>query len=238
MANAAANRLRNQIAGKAYAQWYRQACYFQEILLFMDCCRSQMRGAIVIPPHFVKDVTGADPGAVRYFYGFATKWSKPSRERPLPDPTSPVRGVFTAALLAALRGGAADAKGQVTALALGDYLFYRMKDFLSPADRANPAIAQEPDCIMPLGSNAWVIVDNLGPAIVTLTRVSPPSSAEVRLLDDKNRPVAPAAVAAPVWTFLLTPGMYLAQLMSAGGGQVLSQKMLALAGQRTLDEQL
>jgi hypothetical protein len=238
MANASPSRLIAQIPGRAYADWFYRACYFDEVLLFMDCCRNLLRGGILIPPHFTTDITGANVDQIRYFYGFATKWSRLSRERPIPDPGGPVRSVFTAALLAGLRGGAADPTGRVTAATLGNYLFSQMKTFLSPADLANPDIPQEPDYrIYPPDGSQFVIVDGFGPATVTVERTTGPADSLVRLLDPTFQPVTPTA-GAPPGTFQLTPGVYLAQITSADGQQVLKQQVITLTTERNLHVKL
>jgi hypothetical protein len=238
MANATRQRVGYHILGRAYADWFFRAGYFDEILLFMDCCREAYPLAPLNPPHFA-DVNGAGAvDRVRYFYGFGTKWSRLSRERPMP-PDGRVHGVFTTALLAGLNGAAADPTGRVTAASLGNFLFAQMKTFLSPADLTNATIPKEPDYVTyPSDGSQLVIVDGLGPATVTVERVGGPPDGEIRLFDATFQPVVPQTLAPPTWTFLLTPGVYLAQKTSAGGQPILAQQVVTLTTERNLHVQL
>lgn len=148
MANAAPSRAgaTYHILGQYNAGWFYRAGYFDEICLFMDCCR-EVYTATSLNFTWPDEV---DPTAVdrcRFFYGFGTKWSQTSRERAMP-PDDQVRGVFTTALLAGLRGAAVepgDASGRITAESLEAYLIGYMKEFLSPDDRASPDVPKEPD---------------------------------------------------------------------------------------------
>ena len=148
MANAARSR-----AGAIYhtlgtynAGWFYRAGYFDEIFLFMDCCREICSAPSLNKP-WADEVDGTAPDRCRYFYGFGTKWSRLSRERPMP-PDNAVRGVFTTALLKGLNGAAADPadpSGVITAESLEAYLFTYMKEFLAPDDLKNADVPKEPD---------------------------------------------------------------------------------------------
>jgi hypothetical protein len=240
MANATRQRVGYHILGRAYADWFFRAGYFDEILLFMDCCREAYPLAPLNPPHFADK---NDPNAVnrvRYFYGFGTKWSRLSRERPMPQFRGQVRGVFTTALLAGLNGAAADPTGRVTAASLRNYLFAHMQDFLSDADRTNANVPKEPDSVpYPDDGSQLVIVDGLGPATVTVRPAGGPPDVRVRLRDGAFQPVAPEAAppaaGPPVWTFRLMPGRYLAERISADGQQVLAQQVIELTTERSRD---
>ena len=157
MANATRRRAGYHIPGKPWANWFYHAGYFEEILLFMDCCRENYPQAPLNVPPFI-DVTA--PDAVdhgRRFFAFATKWSRLSRERPMVDGT--VRGVFTVALLEGLKGAAAEPDGRVTASSLAGYLQTNMKTFLTDTDRADPVIPKAPDVeLYPAIDNDIVIV--------------------------------------------------------------------------------
>ncbi len=157
MANATRRRAGYHIPGKPWANWFYRAGYFDEILLFMDCCRENYPQAPLNVPSYI-DVTA--PDAVdrgRRFFAFGTKWSRLARERPMDDGT--VRGVFTVALLEGLKGAAAEPDGRVTASSLAGYLQTNMKTFLTETDRADPGIPKAPDVqMLPAIGDDFVIV--------------------------------------------------------------------------------
>jgi hypothetical protein len=157
MANATRRRAGYHIPGKPWANWFYRAGYFDEILLFMDCCRENYPQAPLNVPSYI-DVTA--PDAVdrgRRLFAFGTKWSRLARERPMDDGT--VRGVFTVALLEGLKGAAAEPDGRITASSLSGYLLANMKTFLTDVDRADPGIPKAPDVEMhPIVDDDFVIV--------------------------------------------------------------------------------
>lgn len=142
-ANATQLRAGYHILGKLYADWFLRSNYFDEAVLFMDCCRESYPQ---VPPNLPPwtDITG--PFAVdktRTFYGFGTKWSRLSREHQMAD--GQVHGVFTWALIQGLRGEACDpASGQITATTLGNYLYNNMKAFLTASDLEDPEVPRSP----------------------------------------------------------------------------------------------
>jgi hypothetical protein len=157
MANATRRRAGYHIPGKPWANWFYRAGYFDELLLFMDCCRESYPQAALNVPGYI-DITAQDAvDRGRRFFAFATKWSRLSRERPMADGV--VRGVFTSALLKGLSGEAADGRGRVTAGSLAGYLLTGMKEFLSPEDLEDPEIPKAPDIEMhPVIDPEFVIV--------------------------------------------------------------------------------
>jgi hypothetical protein len=205
MANATRRRAGYHIPGKPWANWFYRAGYFDEILLFMDCCRENYPQAPLNVPSYI-DVTA--PDAVdrgRRLFAFGTKWSRLARERPMDDGT--VRGVFTAALLEGLKGAAAEPDGRVTASSLAGYLQTNMKTFLSEVDRADPGIPKAPDVeLHPVIDDDFVIVTVAPPqtappemqtavdgsALSRLTVTTGDGGSEIFLVDGRLHVVAQA----------------------------------------------
>ncbi|GMQ98497.1 MAG: hypothetical protein BMS9Abin17_1012 [Acidimicrobiia bacterium] len=103
-ASATRRRLGDHISGKLYSLWFRKAALFDEIALFMDCCRDDYSRAPLRPPPWLEEHR-PDPG-VRMFTALATRWAFQARERVDPDdPGSRVRGLFSKALLGMLNAG-------------------------------------------------------------------------------------------------------------------------------------
>jgi hypothetical protein len=127
MANANRRRM-HHLPGRRYALWFQTAALFDEIVLFMDCCRDDYpRAPVYVPPWpEIRRPAGAN---VRYFYGFATKWSSKAREKQI-MPGGPVRGLFTWALLTALEKAPRDAQGRITGAAVEGYVFNQLTNEL------------------------------------------------------------------------------------------------------------
>jgi uncharacterized caspase-like protein len=139
MANASLEALGEHIPGMELATYFVRSGHFEEVALFMDCCRERMLSAPFHPIPLT--VPGAAPGnRTREFYALAAPWGQLAREKPFPP--EPVQGVFTKAVLEGLRGKAATPQGTVTGTSLSSYVFQAMKrmlgkDYADPRLRAN-----------------------------------------------------------------------------------------------------
>lgn len=200
MANAARGRTGHHIAGRPYANWFRQSAFFDEVVLFMDCCRDNYKRAPVrLPPY--EDNTARVPA--RYLYAFATEWSRTSRERPI-GAGGEVRGLFTVALIAGLRGSAPRENGKLTAKTLADFLY----SYVPQLAIDNGVERQDPD------------VDWYKPDPIVFTSVAPAlfqvrvklgagdSGKAVELLDGLLQPVAAKKMSPQLWEWEVAPGMY------------------------------
>ncbi len=106
--------------GDYTANWFWQAGYFDEIMLFMDCCRENYDLPAVNMP-WLDEVCVDFKERVKRFYAFATGWTLLSRE--LADQNGTVRGVFTSTLLEGLRSRATEVNtNRVTTRSLQKYL--------------------------------------------------------------------------------------------------------------------
>ena len=110
MANAATGRTGHHIAGSRYAEWFRDQAYFDEVVMFMDCCQGRYPRVTVRDPPWESN-PGQRPS--RHYYAYATEWSRATREGPFGAQGS-VRGLFTLALLAGLRSADRNERGQLT----------------------------------------------------------------------------------------------------------------------------
>lgn len=224
MANATRTRLGYHIPARGYADWFHASGYFDEILLFMDCCREVFRTAPVAGPHFA-DPAGGRP--VRGFYAFGTKWKGLARERHFDD-VGQTRGVFTRALMAGLRGAARDAAGNVTTTSLRDYLFTNMQTFLAPADLANRDIPKEPDFDTMPEVNGDFVIASYSPPTATLRVSIPPTVTQVKLIVDgvAAGPAPESTIAKAV--FRVAPGRHL--VVWNDGGRVETRQVTLVMG--------
>jgi hypothetical protein len=125
------------------ADFFWRARFFDEILLFVDCCRSIMECAQLYMPY--DDERGSDYWTVRRLYGYGARVAKESREWKMPD--GQVHGVFTRTLMDALNGAGYDPKDptKITAESLRDQLYNSFKANMAPADRDRPDLPKEPE---------------------------------------------------------------------------------------------
>jgi hypothetical protein len=204
------------VLGEYTADWFYHAGYFDEIVLFMDCCREVYTVPALNMPY--KAVNAPDAvERVKGFYGFGTKWSRLSRERPMANGT--VHGVFTTALLAGLRGAAAEPNsgGQITTTSLWNYLRENMKTFLTPELLNNPEVPKQPDKRDYGGS--FVLVTVAAPPAYPVTVHLPANSAgkKVNILGSPQFTlVASTNAAPPLWQLSLDRGVYMAQILADG----------------------
>jgi hypothetical protein len=98
------------IGGRSHAEWFRAFGVFDEVVLFMDCCRQYQENVAPTPPLLPTIQPQRDPA--RRFYAAGAELGSESWEQPFGNET---RGVFTHVLLNALRNeDLCDPQGQLT----------------------------------------------------------------------------------------------------------------------------
>lgn len=217
MANFSPNQPKHYIPGKAWANLFFGASYFEEILLFMDCCRTRLGQTIPNPPSLTLPPSPT-ADQVKRFFAFATGWGKISRERVMQDGKS--HGVFTSALMKGLRG-AAGINGEVSSLRLRSYLINNMKTFLTAEDLVNDSIPKEPVVEPPMGEAPDFLIVKT-PAEEFPVRIHLPVgvtglTVNLRLgetLNGEKFPVVRSGLAQPpLWETTLPWGLYLAEIV-------------------------
>ena len=215
MANCMEDVMYENVPGQAYAEWFRLSQAFDEILLFMDCCRTDqpdVAPVTVLPPI----VQGGNVNAVQVFYAWATQWDSRSFELPLGAPPAP-RGVFTYAVLEALETGVPDAQGRITPESLVGYLSMRV-----PALRQGDA-SQQPQFFPPRPDGRIVIVTRTKPtpaANVTLAFAPALAGKEAEILDGSFKRIETHTVDDKPWSLALAPGMYAVHVDGRDAGLV------------------
>jgi uncharacterized caspase-like protein len=206
MANATLKYVFN-VAAVMWANRLFEGGWFNEIILFQDACRNRISAADLTPPFFPSKPASATQ-ARRRFFAFSSKDQKLSME--LPFPNGRTRGVFTATLMDGLRGAARDpVTGAITTRTLKTYLQDNMQSWLSPAHKANPEIATEPDVrdydtfdIVPAATNTAAV--NTFPVAIAL----PAAGAAVVLQDGKLQQIDAINPAPQIWKIDLPRGIY------------------------------
>ncbi|HKB38852.1 MAG TPA: hypothetical protein VKD72_20580 [Gemmataceae bacterium] len=215
MANASREAPGYHVGGRGYADWFFYAGFFDEVLLFMDCCREVDRQSAPNPPHRKLNPAPDVLEKVRGFYAWGTKWDRLTREKPLP-PDNQVRGIFTATLLDGLRGAAADASGRVTAASLGVYLAGNMKKYLSAAEQADTDLG-DPDYWVHPQPGTQLVIATLPTATLHVRPPAALADRDVLVLNTVSyTAVPPAASGPPAWDYQVPRGNYLVQLIRRG----------------------
>ena len=189
----------HHLAGRKYANHLRQLGVFEEILLFMDCCRDKLRGGHA--GHFPYDEAEGDASAndVHHFYAFASGFDKKTREQDVTG-SGRLQGIFTHTLLDGLRGSARQ-DNNVAASDLKKFLLDELEE-IYPPDYGRDFLI--------LGERAEAV-----PVHVTLSE--PERGLEI--LGPDFRPVSPGiAIAATMKLELPAEQSYLFGVPADGGG--------------------
>lgn len=156
------------LPGKIFADMFRKGGLFDEVLLFMDCCRDYDEE--LTAPHNPFRVQAGGAAGVKRCYGYGAKFDRQSHEEKFGNR---YHGVFTRVLMQGLRGRAVREDGKVTAGSLADYVTKKMQD-LRPEQEPQFQVDKE-----------VVLAEGLAPArtpvIITLT--NPTAGFEIRNAD-------------------------------------------------------
>lgn len=200
------------IPGRLWAHVFRVRGYFDEVILLMDCCRESFPTIQVRKPPL--DLTTADTTAVdngRRFYGFATKWSRTTKEIPI---NGVMRGVFTHALLQGLGGKACDpGTGVITADSLASWLSIHMLDELTPQQLDGLGSRLAPDLDYDPTEARQIVLARVRPQMKEFSIRVPAAwvGQQVQLLDGFLNPFQTIAQAPAELVLQLLPGLYLLQ---------------------------
>jgi len=169
------------LPGKQSADLFSLAARFDEVLLFMDCCRVTH---VLLDPFKIPIPENPDPAAaakVKRFYAFATGFGNTAREA---EHGGAVRGIFSRILLDGLKAAPTDKNGRRTTTQLRTYLETEMGKIKIDGE---PLVPKFP------GSDEIVLAEGLMStlSVVRLTFSQPTAAIEV--LDGGNglAPVQP-----------------------------------------------
>lgn len=190
---------------------------FSEVVMFLDCCRTQLNVRTSIPTVF-------DPGAqqpVMHAVGHAA--GRGTRAFEIPSGT-PARGAFTSAVTEGLRR-VRDANGVLTVNALEAYVYNRVPTLMTGTDKQYPQFEIDPR------NPAYTLIE--GPVIETLadlTVTNVPAGAQIQLFDSNNAPIgAPHAETGGTVVFHVPLGSSYA--IGLVGGNILDLVRFASAGE-------
>jgi hypothetical protein len=202
---------RHHVFTSGWLEWFANAGYFDEAVLWMDTC---MWPDSTTPLETVGYRTITAMQTARLFSAYAARFPLQAVERSIDG--GPVRAVFTHTLLEGLRGGAADpVTHEVTTARLRGYLTNHMRNHLPPEDLQDPLVSKEPDfgfdddmvlCRLPVLSKTEVTLRGFPGAsegqAVSIVGGAPPGE------------IARTSVLGGVANVSLAPGLYFLQMTS------------------------
>src|ERR1043166_6854936 len=143
--NAADQQFSANVFPSGWIDWFQDAEYFREYVLWMDCCMDRQVLTQPSPAPLSPIGGGGAPGPS--FVAFAAPRPLKAVEKQIPEDGNKWHGVFTWNLLCGLRGAAANTFGMVTGRSLADWLRQAQLCWLDDSDRRNPDVAKEPSII-------------------------------------------------------------------------------------------
>lgn len=218
------------LLSRATADHVRNAALFDEVVLFVDCCREINRNAMASfeLPDFV-----ADPEVVTripYLYFMATKWAKKTTERSLPHPLDPAQGdlwqgIFTHCLIRGLRSAVGD-DGMVTSKSLAPFVRSAVQKLLPPEDNLRPQYFLDidlPDIVFGPGSRVQLVVAAVRQDGSRISQVVVHDGLGLDVIGDES------GAANEEFRFALAPARYLVVAKDAAGA-VIAQRLVELFG--------
>ncbi len=122
------------IAGTAYARWFRYNAVFDEIVLVMDCCRTTSPTIKITPPPLPETNGSPRRTDVRTFHAYAVPDGQPAREKQV---NGKWRGIFTSALLDGLERAVPNESGEIRGKQVADYVHQAVRDTQPPEIEVN-----------------------------------------------------------------------------------------------------
>ncbi len=203
------------IPGIYTATWFCENECFDEVFLFMDCCRDVK---ITSSTNNFLPNKGAATNTTR-FYAFAAKWSRRAKETMI---DGKMQGVFTKALLSALWGAcaypdpdpAANGSGVITGAALKSFLFRNVKKFMDPQFKEDEEDLEPDIHYEPKGNEGKNIVIRKGVPLQmfpVIINISAGVTGTLKIRYDSKQEVAskPGVNGPGQWTISLPIGSYL-----------------------------
>ena len=214
--------------GRLAATRVRSATLFDEIVLFMDCCR-EVNG-LVVSSCGLPDLRGTSAARLPFIYGLAAAWALTASERLLPHPfdskEQPLwQGVFTHSLLNGLRSAVNPTSQEVTSGSLKQYVVHAVQALLPQDDNIGPDIQWSetlPEIRFGKGVRVPVSVRTSVPAatVTVLNGGDPSRTIETKDVPDPNG----------VYVFSLFPGRYIFVARNAAGAEIVSPKVEQILG--------
>jgi hypothetical protein len=211
------------VSGTQWLDCFHQRALFDELVLCMDCCRDYEPN---FDPPGRPCINGLDPAAteVKRLYLLATVIGKGAYEKEFEfEGKARVHGLFSRALLDALRDDAIDGDGRMTAANVAN----AVREKLQPAAVAGQNIFPDPVC-----SDGFVLFENLTPRMtrVDVTRIDPSTTLELFAGNDEEQahPIPPGREEDNRFFFELPRGKTYLVLVTNARGRTVRHRNLAV----------
>ncbi len=189
------------VEATGWAEWLYQAEYFQEYVVWMDCCMNPDLRIRTEPVGYRDVVPSKSPPL---FSAFAARYPGQAVETLQAD--GQVHGAFTWTLLKGLRS-AVDDTGAITSHSLKGYLVNAMARFMTDEQRRDERVSNEPD----FGSEDDIVFATPPEPAFGVTIHVPPAAVGRRyqiVTGSPPRKAKSGIVPDPTWTVPLTNGLY------------------------------
>ena len=214
------------IHATGWLNWLQESAFFEEFVLWMDCCMDRMATGPVRDPLLAGPASDVPPRAS--FVAFAAQRPLKAVENPIPADDDKVHGVFTWALLQGLRGAAADQNGRVTGRSLADWVRNAQAALMTDAQRENSNVALDPEIIQE--DPGLIFVRGIEQLRYRVTLDFPPAANGRTAFLWSGVPPAARQFTVDGADHLLAPGLYLVEVPDIG----LSQGFEVLANMRVV----
>ncbi len=192
------------IYATAWLDWFFYAGYFEELVLWLDCCMTHHFTFVPMPPSLVK-VMSANAANTRVFTAYSAMFGRQSAEGMMPD--GYVHGAFTYTLLQALES-AVDPAGYITTATVKQYLINRMKSNVPDAYKSLDSVATEPD----FGFDQHMVFRcGVDAPMVTVELAAFPDGTAIDVYGGSNTKITGGVVAGGKVQLRLLPGFYMAR---------------------------
>lgn len=200
------------VAGTEYANWFRRNGVFDEIILVMDCCRTVTPMQSIRPPPLPNTSNPGRAAKVRTFYAYGSSWGAAARERLM---NGSVQGIFTTALLEAMRNARPNSKGWVTGQIVKDYV-HNVIDQVAAGIEISP-----PEIRVDSSRDISFVARVQAPHLNVRATLVPHSGAEMLVMNDgTGNEVVRVACPDEQVEVALEPGLYKAFVDGTGRSQL------------------
>lgn len=206
----------NHVHASAWIEWFQDAGYFDEFVLWMDCCMDRGRAGLPLQLPPLEKIIGSGPSGPT-FVAFAARRDQRAVEVAVPENGGQFHGAFTWELVRGLRGAAVNQNGDVTGRSLAEWLRHAVRARLEPGHLTMPYVSQEPEVVK--DDDTLVFTQGLGPLLMRVALKFPPEAVdrEIHLWTGNDAvSVKTWVLGEERWVQDLAPGLYVVEVPTLG----------------------
>jgi len=206
----------NHVHASAWIEFFQDAGYFDEFVLWMDCCMDRGRAGLPLQFPPLEKVIGPGPSGAA-FIAFAARRDQRAVEVEVPENGRHYHGAFTWELVQGLRGAAVNQNGDVTGRSLADWLRHAVRARLEPGHLTMPFVSQEPEIVKE--DDALVFSQGIAPLLMKVALNFPPEAVGCQIHLWTGYDTAPAktwVLSEESWVDHIGPGLYVVEVPTIG----------------------